>query len=73
MAKLGKQIPKFDQQLLGVTATYEDALGTEREVIVYAPSNEINMIPGSEQVPVPVTSGRSGSSNDDYEILAKGD
>ena len=31
------------------------------------------MIPGSEQVPVPVTSGRSGSSNDDYESLAKGD
>ena len=73
LAKLGKPIPKFDQQLLGVTATYEDALGTEREVIVYAPSNEINMIPGSEQVPVPVTSGRSGSSNDDYESLAKGD
>lgn len=73
LAKLGKPIKKFNQQLLGVTATYEDALGTEREVIVYAPSNEINMIPGSEQVPVPVTSGRSGSSNDDYESLAKGD
>ena len=69
--KLGKQPVKFDEELLGVSASYETD-GGQKEFIVYAPSTQINMLPGNDSGQL-VTSGASASSGDDpYEILEKG-
>ena len=69
--KLGKQPVKFDQELLGVSASYETD-GGQKEFIVYAPTTEINILPvdTSDQL---VTSRSTTSSGDDpYGILEKG-
>ncbi len=69
--KLGKQPVKFDEELLGVSASYETD-GGQKEFIVYAPTTQINMLPGDNSGQL-VTSGAIASSGDDpYEILEKG-
>jgi len=69
--KLGKQPMKFDEELLGVSASYETD-GGQKEYTIYAPSTEINMIQGNDSGQL-VTSGTTASSGDDpYEILEKG-
>ena len=70
--KLGKQPIKFDEELLGVSASYETD-GGQKEFIVYAPTTQINMLPGNDDSGQLVTSGTTASSGDDpYEILEKG-
>ena len=70
--KLGKQPVKFDEELLGVSASYETD-GGQKEFVVYAPTTQINMLPGNGDSGQLVTSGASASSGDDpYEILEKG-
>ena len=70
--KLGKQPVKFDEELLGVSASYETD-GGQKEFIVYAPTTQINMLPGNDDSGQLVTSGATASSGDDpYEILEKG-
>ena len=69
--KLGKQPVKFNEELLGVSASYETD-GGQKEFIVYAPTTEINILPvdNSDQL---VTSRATASSGDDpYGILEKG-
>ncbi len=62
---------KFDEELLGVSASYETD-GGQKEFIVYAPTTQINMLPGDNSGQL-VTSGAIASSGDDpYEILEKG-
>ena len=69
--KLGKQPMKFDEELLGVSASYETN-GGQKEYTIYAPTTQINMLPGNNSGQV-VTSGATVSSGDDpYEILEKG-
>ena len=69
--KLGKQPMKFDEELLGVSASYETN-GGQKEYTIYAPTTQINMLPGDNSGQV-VTSGSAVSSGDDpYEILEKG-
>jgi len=70
--KLGKQSVKFDEELLGVSASYETD-GGQKEFVVYAPTTQINMLPGNGDSGQLVTRGASASSGDDpYEILEKG-
>ena len=70
--KMGTQEVKFDEQLLGVSASYETN-GGQKEYTIYAPSTQINMLPGNNDSGQLVTSGASASSGDDpYEILEKG-
>ncbi len=70
--KLGKQPVKFDEELLGVSASYETD-GGQKEFVVYAPTTQINMLPGNDDSGQLVTSGATASSGDDpYEILEKG-
>ena len=70
--QFGKQAMKFDEQLLGVSASYETD-GGQKEYTIYAPSTQINMLPGNNDSGQLVTSGASASSGDDpYEILEKG-
>ena len=69
--KLGKQPVKFDEELLGVSASYETD-GGQKEFIVYAPSTQINILADDNPGQL-VTSGTTASSGDDpYEILEKG-
>ena len=69
--KFGKQPVKFDEELLGVSASYETD-GGQKEFTIYAPTTQINMLPGNNTGQL-VTSGASASSGDDpYEILEKG-
>ena len=69
--KLGKQTPRFNDQLLSVSASYETD-GGQKEYTIYAPTTQINMLPGNNSGQL-VTSGASASSGDDpYEILEKG-
>ena len=69
--KLGKQMPRFNDQLLSVSASYEQD-GGQKEFTIYAPTTQINMLPGNKSGQL-VTSGASASSGDDpYEILEKG-
>ena len=69
--KLGKQPVKFDEELLGVSASYEID-GGQKEYTIYAPTTQINMLPADNSGQL-VTSGASASSGDDpYEILEKG-
>ena len=70
--QFGKQAMKFDEELLGVSASYETN-GGQKEYTIYAPSTQINMLPGNNDSGQLVTSGASASSGDDpYEILEKG-
>ena len=69
--KLGKQTPRFNDQLLSVSASYETD-GGQKEYTIYAPTTQINMLPGDNSNQL-VTSGATVSSGDDpYEILEKG-
>jgi uncharacterized protein YcfJ len=69
--KLGKQTPRFNDQLLSVSASYETD-GGQKEYTIYAPTTQINMLPGNNSGQL-VASGASASSGDDpYEILEKG-
>ena len=69
--KLGKQTPRFNDQLLSVSASYEQD-GGQKEFTIYAPTTQINMLPGNNSGQL-VASGASASSGDDpYEILEKG-
>jgi len=69
--KLGKQTPRFNDQLLSVSASYEQD-GGQKEYTIYAPTTQINMLPGNNSGQL-VASGASASSGDDpYEILEKG-
>jgi hypothetical protein len=69
--KLGKQTPRFNDQLLSVSASYETD-GGQKEYTIYAPTTQINMLPGDNSGQL-VASGASASSGDDpYEILEKG-
>ena len=69
--KMGTQEVKFDEELLGVSASYETN-GGQKEYTIYAPTTQINMLPGNNSGQV-VTSGATVSSGDDpYEILEKG-
>ena len=68
---IGKQPMKFDEELLGVSASYETN-GGQKEYTIYAPTTQINMLPGNDSGQL-VTSGSTASSGDDpYEILEKG-
>ena len=69
--KLGKQPVKFNEELLGVSASYETN-GGQKEYTIYAPTTQINMLPGNNSTAV-VVRGTSATSGDDaYEILEKG-
>lgn len=69
--QFGKQVMKFDEELLGVSASYETN-GGQKEYTIYAPTTQINMLPGNDSGQL-VTSGSTASSGDDpYEILEKG-
>ena len=69
--QFGKQAMKFDEELLGVSASYETN-GGQKEYTIYAPTTQINMLPGNDSGQL-VTSGSTASSGDDpYEILEKG-
>ena len=62
---------KFDEELLGVSASYETD-GGQKEFIVYAPSTQINILADDNPGQL-VTSGTTASSGDDpYESLEKG-
>ena len=68
---ISKQPMKFDEELLGVSASYETN-GGQKEYTIYAPTTQINMLPGNDSGQL-VTSGSTASSGDDpYEILEKG-
>ena len=68
---ISKQPMKFDEELLGVSASYEQD-GGQKEYTIYAPTTQINMLPGNDSGQL-VTSGSTASSGDDpYEILEKG-
>ena len=68
---ISKQPMKFDGELLGVSASYETN-GGQKEYTIYAPTTQINMLPGNDSGQL-VTSGSTASSGDDpYEILEKG-
>ena len=70
--KLGKQPVKFDEELLGVSASYE-VDGGQKEFVIYAPTTQINMLTGNNGGDIEyVSSGESGSSEDAYQILEKG-
>ena len=69
--KLGKQSVKFDEELLGVSASYETD-GGQKEYTIYAPTTQINMLPGNNSTEVVVRGTETTSGDDAYEILEKG-
>jgi len=69
--KLGKQPMKFDEELLGVSASYETD-GGQKEYTIYAPTTQINMLPGNNSTEVVVRGTAATSGDDAYEILEKG-
>jgi hypothetical protein len=70
--KLGKQPARFNEELLGVSAIYETD-GVQKEITIYAPTTQINMLQGDDGGTVEyVNAGTSGSSEDPYEVLEEG-